>query len=934
MLNFLRKLKTPPIAPAPPVELGSSIVDVEAIRREARAEGISEALTVFERSYQAIERVTPAATPIPLTPANDPMGGKQTTGHGAYALNNPYTWAIPQAPYKKPDSLVSVQTLRTLADTYDVLRACINHLKREVRSVPFEIVARDKSAKPSRSLEKRVALAATFFERGGGVGGAGTLYRHFESKLFEDALIVGACANYHEYSRGGEWLQCDMIDASTIRPVTDYFGWAPTDPEAIAYEQWVMGVYVCGMRRRDLTYDGLHAASWQPYFMSPVEWLVRVINAAIQADNWNVTWLTDGTAPSDAYAAPKEWSADQVIQFATWWEALKSGNPSARQKTAFLPGGTTNIGTPSRKDQDFQQYELWLLRRTCSIMGVAPASIGYSGEQYKVSQDASMSQTTEFGAGDLLTLRKAILDDILERVGFGDLEVVDVSASQETAKDRAATNQILISSGQRTINEVRKADGEDPIEGGDVVLVANNLAPLDQVSSEPEPQPAIVPPADPAAVADPKARGEGSNLRILRVKSLDSAVSSYRAAMLAHEATATAETLRHWQAVEESLLPAFEALLEQMEEHQLVGGATTPEQIAALSRYQSLLATITEQINLMASRSSESVASAQDAGTQQMLTRAQELVRSALGTAPKDASFTWSSVPVQAIENLIGFAGDGSPLRDLFAAIGPQVATRATEVLVSAMAAGENPRALAPKLAATLGVSRARAENIARTETLRALREATRQSYLANTDVVGGWVWHSACQTTTCAACWAMHGTTHDSTESMAAHCQCRCSMVPLVLPYSEILGDDSIPDERPTIETGESAFSRLDASQQKAVLGPGLYQLFSDGTLPFSDLVVIESDPRWGSTVRPITLDEAKNRMAGGGAAKTDLRKWQAKTLKRLREGKPALVPFASNAIPKEQLDRLFGALAVALAKPATPDTIRAIFAQEMNNL
>ena len=116
MLNFLRKLKTPPIAPAPTVELGSSIVDVEAIRREARAEGISEALTVFERSYQEIERVTPAATHIPLTPANDPMGGKQTTGHGAYALNNPYTWAIPQAPYKKPDSLVSVQTLRTLAD--------------------------------------------------------------------------------------------------------------------------------------------------------------------------------------------------------------------------------------------------------------------------------------------------------------------------------------------------------------------------------------------------------------------------------------------------------------------------------------------------------------------------------------------------------------------------------------------------------------------------------------------------------------------------------------------------------------------------------------------------------------------------------------------------------------------------------------------------
>lgn len=413
--------------------------------------------------------------------------------HSVYGLDKPYIWFVPQPPTRKPLSLVTTDTLRQLADTYDVLRACINHLKREVATVPFKVVPKDAEDKTPATM-RRCQIAQDLFGRRGPVGRSGKFYHHFEGSMLEDVMVIGASAIFHRYTLGEKWLYCDTIDASTIRPILDSWGWQPEEGEP-AFEQWIYGVATGRYTARDMTYDGLDAVTWSPYYKSPVEYLVRVINRALYADLWNEGWLVDGNTPSDLIALPEAWSKEDVLSYAQYWDAMLKGNIGNRQGTRFVPGGSQRVGNPSRKDQDFGEFELWLLKRTCSIMGVQPASIGYSGDQYKVTQDESMNATTQFGAGVLLSYRKRQLDDILERAGFSDLEAVDDRGGDDpkAQKLRAELGEVLIRSGQRTINEVRQEAGYEAIEGGDELLVLTTIGPLGET---PEPQPSKQDPTD------------------------------------------------------------------------------------------------------------------------------------------------------------------------------------------------------------------------------------------------------------------------------------------------------------------------------------------------------------------------------------------------------------------------------------------------------
>ncbi len=431
--------------------------------------------TAREETLAEIARALTPMAPVPAVP-----NPNARPAYGAYAFDRPITFSTPQSPARKPLALASTDTLRALADNYDILRACINELRREVLSVPIEVVARDpKDTRPT--TRKRLEAARALFANDGAIGGVGEPRRHFESKLIEDLCVIGAGAIFHERAGGGWVRQSVAIDAATIRPFVDAYGWAPSPGEPgedNVYEQWVYGVQVARFGRADLTYDGIYPTTYSPYFKSPVEYLLDAVDTALRSNMWNKGWLTDGNSPDDAYALPENWQPEQIKMYAEWWDSLTAGGANSRHKTRFLPSGSQRVGARSRKDQDFAGLDLWLVRRTCAIMGVQPASIGFAGEQYKVSQESSVAQTTAFGAGVILGWRKDTYDDLLSRHGFAEFECRNVTDRQETAQARAVTNETLIRSGQRTPNECRQADGEDPLEGGDVLLVPATLIPL------------------------------------------------------------------------------------------------------------------------------------------------------------------------------------------------------------------------------------------------------------------------------------------------------------------------------------------------------------------------------------------------------------------------------------------------------------------------
>jgi SPP1 gp7 family putative phage head morphogenesis protein len=232
---------------------------------------------------------------------------------------------------------------------------------------------------------------------------------------------------------------------------------------------------------------------------------------------------------------------------------------------------------------------------------------------------------------------------------------------------------------------------------------------------------------------------------------------------------------------------------------------------------------------------------------------AEELVRRILGKPPAGLVIDWNRIDRASVEAILGMVQADSPLHKLLMSISASGAQAAEDALVQGMLLGRNPREVAQDLRKVLGTTLSRALTIARTETLRAHREATRASYQANADIVKGWVWHAALDARTCIACWVMHGTRHSINEILDDHPNGRCAMVPETYSWAEIgarfgLDLSDIPDTNPDIEPGILLFERLSPDEQRAILGPARYEAWINGKFVLTDIVGRAYSREWGS--------------------------------------------------------------------------------------
>ncbi len=122
---------------------------------------------------------------------------------------------------------------------------------------------------------------------------------------------------------------------------------------------------------------------------------------------------------------------------------------------------------------------------------------------------------------------------------------------------------------------------------------------------------------------------------------------------------------------------------------------------------------------------------------------------------PPDAeiSIEFGRMSARAVETLVGFTRDGSPLKALIdKRVGPAADGFVTE-LVTGLARGLNPREVARNIRGAYGIGLSDALRISRTEQLRAYRESSRQSYKSS-GVVKEYERLAAHNDRTCMACF------------------------------------------------------------------------------------------------------------------------------------------------------------------------------------
>ncbi len=272
-----------------------------------------------------------------------------------------------------------------------------------------------------------------------------------------------------------------------------------------------------------------------------------------------------------------------------------------------------------------------------------------------------------------------------------------------------------------------------------------------------------------------------------------------------------------------------------------------------------LLNQVVREISRFADLAGNVITDGQRRAVRQVTQDTQQLLLMAMEQAPEGLSADFNRINPAAVENLVGFMGDGSPLRSVLDRHGALAANVIREELTNAVIQGRNPKETARQIRKRLykdgdvpsGQLRSFL-NTARTETLRAYREASHQTYQQNADILEGWIWLSALNARTCRACIALHGTFHELGERMKSHVNCRCTQVPAIRGVD--LG----------IEKGTDWFAKQPAAVQKAVLdGEGEFEAYKAGKVRLEDFTGLRRSAKWGDSYQALGLKRA---LAGEG--------------------------------------------------------------------
>jgi len=333
---------------------------------------------------------------------------------------------------------------------------------------------------------------------------------------------------------------------------------------------------------------------------------------------------------------------------------------------------------------------------------------------------------------------------------------------------------------------------------------------------------------------------------------LENAALRFRADLLRRERRAASAMVQVYGEAWRRIRPRLEDVQAAIADARARGIAHSPAWLYQEARYLALQSQIESELRRFAGMAEGSTLATQRIAVTAAQESARALTELSMGTP---IGQVWNRLPTESVEDLVGFAADGSPLRALFNSIVPGVADAMRDTLASAIAMGLNPREIARLMSRAYGVGLSRALRISRTETMRAYREASRRNYEANSDIVTGWIWVSALDRRTCPSCWAMHGTAHDLKETLNDHPNGRCVMVPKTKTW-RALGIDA--DERmPEIRRGADIFAQLSPAGQQEILGPAMWLAWSNRAFVFEDVVGIRRSTVWGDTRYARSLTE-----------------------------------------------------------------------------
>ena len=404
--------------------------------------------------------------------------GMQAVLRDRLPFSNPYP-----SGRSKPGTTngIDFATLRRFSVQYDVARAAINRRKRQLNALEWDIVAAESDDTADYSAQIK-PLKKDFKS----IGGYKVRFREFIDTLVDDLLVLDAMVLYKRPNMGGGLYALEPVDAATIVLELDDNGGTPMPPDT-AYRQIIHGKEVATFTADEMYYEMMNSRTYTPYGLAPLESLVLGVSAALKSDIYNVHLLTEGNIPEGFFGVPEAWTPDQIKEFQALWDAALSGDTRAMSKLKFVPSGKGATGyTPAVKPEDMRYKELqeWLMKKTCMLFEIQPNELGFTESVNKSTGEVQQDIGFNSGLMPLAHFFEEIFTDVIQNdMGFENLAFKYTGLDQVDERAEAEKNEILIRSGQTTIDEVRQNQGKQPL-GVDKPFVLGNPTFIDPESQK------------------------------------------------------------------------------------------------------------------------------------------------------------------------------------------------------------------------------------------------------------------------------------------------------------------------------------------------------------------------------------------------------------------------------------------------------------------
>lgn len=325
---------------------------------------------------------------------------------------------------------------------------------------------------------------------------------------------------------------------------------------------------------------------------------------------------------------------------------------------------------------------------------------------------------------------------------------------------------------------------------------------------------------------------------------VERAIEAHRERLLLRDRAAMRAMAKRWLEVEQALEARVMLLAQQAAERQADGRPATARAIYEMEQYTRLLAQARAETRKYAEWAAKEIEGLQELAAEGGIAMARDTINGAYLDAGK-VPVRFDLLAAEAVEAMIGLAGDGTPLNRLLMRDFAESAARMTQTLIESTAMGRNPRETARRMQEDMAGNLNRALTIARTEQVRAFRTAATEQMKAS-GVVEGWIWRCALQDRTCLACLAMDGQRFELDEELNDHPSGRCFKQPIIRGL-EPLG----------AESGAEWFARQSEATQRAMMGPQRYEAWKEGKFEFKDLAGRRESEEWGASVRVAGMGE-----------------------------------------------------------------------------